>query len=268
MQCSNLATCSQSSEDGNQIIAPGGQTPSVLENVQSDGEKREDGTRTSHSSRSSQAPRESVVIGDGSAPIHSKHQQLNATDAEQRYHLEKDGNPPPNPRKGSRIIISFAPADADNPYNWPTRKKIFVLFVGIVSVINSTLGSSLPAGATSFLAHDFHVANQAETVLPISLFLVGYVFGPLVFAPLSESYGRRIVMISTFALFTIFTLACALSPNWPTFLVFRLLSGITASSAIAIVGGLFADIYDDPVTRGRALSFFMAVCRQVPISIS
>ncbi len=138
-------------------------------------------------------------------------------------------------------------------------RKIFVLFGGIVSVVNSTLGSSLPSGAIDYLADYFHVTSQAQLVLPISLFLVGYVFGPVVFAPLSETYGRRIILVTTFVFYTIFTLACALAPNWPFFLVFRLLCGITASSAIAIVGGLFADIYDDPITRGRAMAFFMAV---------
>ncbi|KAL9598087.1 MAG: hypothetical protein Q9219_004718 [cf. Caloplaca sp. 3 TL-2023] len=193
------------------------------------------------------------------SPVRSRHRELDTTDAKQRYQLEKDGNPPPNPKKGSKTIISFPRGDPENPYNWSSRRKIFVLFVGVVSVLNSTLGSSLPSGAIDYLAEYFHVTSQAQLVLPISLFLVGYVFGPIVFAPLSETYGRRIVMVATFVFFTIFTMACAVAPNWPFFLVFRLLCGITASSAIAVVGGLFADIYDDPITRGRAMAFFMAV---------
>ena len=131
--------------------------------------------------------------------------------------------------------------------------------MGIVAVVNSTFGSSLPSGAMSYIGSYFHVADQAQSVLPISLFLVGYVLGPLAFGPLSESYGRRIIMVSSFVAFTIFTMACAVAPNWPAFLIFRLLSGICASSAIAIVGGLFADIYDDPTIRGRAMAVFMAV---------
>ena len=66
-------------------------------------------------------------------------------------------------------------------------------------------------------------------------------------------------MTSTFALFTLFTLACAVAPNWPALLIFRWIVGMNASSAIAVTGGLYADIYDDPVTRGRAMAFFMAV---------
>ena len=134
-----------------------------------------------------------------------------------------------------------------------------IVFAGIISVINSTLGSSLPSGAITHIATYFNVKSQQQLVLPISLYLVGYVLGPLLFAPLSETYGRRIIILSSFILFTLSTLACALAPNWPLFLVFRLLTGINGSSAISVIGGLFADIYNDPVTRGRAMAFFMAV---------
>ncbi|KAL8979124.1 MAG: hypothetical protein Q9177_006222, partial [Variospora cf. flavescens] len=187
-----------------------------------------------------------------------KHVQLDAVDAEQRYKIKKEDNPSPIQSVPPKVVISFGHGDPENPYNWSTGRKIFVLSVGIVSVVNSTFGSSLPSGAIDYLAEYFHVTSQAQLVLPISLFLVGYVFGPIVFAPLSESYGRRIIMVVTFVFFTIFTMACALAPNWPFFLIFRLLCGITASSPIAVVGGMVADAYKDPRIRGRAMAFFMA----------
>ena len=66
-------------------------------------------------------------------------------------------------------------------------------------------------------------------------------------------------MLWSFVIFTLFTMACALAPNWPALLVFRLICGIMASSPIAVVGGLYADIFGNPVTRGRAMAVFMAV---------
>lgn len=138
-------------------------------------------------------------------------------------------------------------------------KKIFIVAVGIISVLNSTLGSSLPSGAIVFMIPYFKVTDEEQFELPISLFLVGYILGPLFFAPLSETYGRKLIMISSFILFTLSTLACAVAPTWPVLLVFRLIAGINASSAVSIVGGLYADIYDDPTTRGRANAFCMAV---------
>lgn len=66
-------------------------------------------------------------------------------------------------------------------------------------------------------------------------------------------------MVPSFALFTIFTLACALAPDWPSFLFFRLVCGINASSSIAITSGIYADIYADPVVRGRAIALYISV---------
>lgn len=156
-------------------------------------------------------------------------------------------------------MVSFSKGDRENPYNWSARKKGFVLMAGIIAVVNSTLGSSLPSGAINYISKDFQVTNEQQLVLPISLFLVGYVLGPIFFGPLSETYGRRIIMISSFAVFTVFTMACALAPSWPALLVFRLICGVNASSAIAVVGGLYADVFGDPVIRGRAMAIFMVV---------
>ncbi|KAI9842675.1 MAG: hypothetical protein M1837_006960 [Sclerophora amabilis] len=134
-----------------------------------------------------------------------------------------------------------------------------------MTVVNSALGSSLPSNATSFIAEDFNVTKQEQLVLPISAYLIGYVVGPLFLGPLSEVYGRKLMMILPFSVFTLFTLACALAPNWPALLVFRFIVGVMASSPLSVVGGLFADLFDDPVLRGRAMAVFMAATTIGPI---
>jgi hypothetical protein len=35
-----------------------------------------------------------------------------------------------------------------------------------------------------------------------------------------------------------------------------------------VTGGMYADVYDDPVSRGRAMSLFMAVCYPEAIVLS
>lgn len=44
---------------------------------------------------------------------------LNATDAQQKYQLEKEDNAALSPRKSPRIL-SFPHGDPENPYNWST----------------------------------------------------------------------------------------------------------------------------------------------------
>lgn len=83
--------------------------------------------------------------------------------------------------------------------------------------------------------------------------------GPIVWAPLSEEFGRRFIMMATFAIFTLFTLSCAVAPNWSSFLVFRLFTGIFGSSPVALGPGILADIYQHARVRGWGIATFMAV---------
>lgn len=94
-----------------------------------------------------------------------------------------------------KIVIGFEENDLSNPYNWPIRKKMYVVIAGIILVLNSTMGSALPSGAIETIAKEFEVRDDLLLVLPVSIYLIGYILGPMVFAPLSESYGRKRVMI-------------------------------------------------------------------------
>ncbi|KAF2797574.1 hypothetical protein K505DRAFT_200166, partial [Melanomma pulvis-pyrius CBS 109.77] len=57
----------------------------------------------------------------------------------------------------------------------------------ILMNFNVTLGSSLPSGAASTLNAHFGVTSEFQKPLPTAVFLVGYIFGPIIFAPMSES---------------------------------------------------------------------------------
>ncbi|KAK2747777.1 hypothetical protein FQN57_001807 [Myotisia sp. PD_48] len=168
-------------------------------------------------------------------------------------------------RVASKKVVSFHSQDPANPVNWPKSKKYFVLLSGIMNVMNSTLGSSLPSGAARYIGEDFNLKTQTELVLPVSIFLVGYVFGPILCGPLSESIGRKPVMVAGFFGFILFTLACALSQNFATLLVMRFFVGVTAAAPVSIVGGLYADIYNEPRMRGRVMAVFMATTCVGPI---
>ncbi|KAJ9504159.1 hypothetical protein LTR99_005911 [Exophiala xenobiotica] len=196
-------------------------------------------------------------------------EQINASDRT----LTDDAPPPSEPpddevqvdRRDPKKIISFSSNDPESPYNWPRRKKLLVFITGIISVVNSTLTSSLPSNAIDFIAKDFNVTGELQLPLPISCFLAGYVVGPTVCGPLSENNGRKPVILGFFLFATIFGMACSVAPNWPALLVFRFLCGVGSSGPIAIVGGLYADIYNDPRERGQSMAWFMVATTFGPI---
>lgn len=114
------------------------------------------------------------------------------------------------------------------------------------------MGSSIPSNELPALREQFGFSDGSQSVLPATTYLIGFVLGPLVFAPLSEQYGRRPILLSTLCLYILFTMASALAPNWGAFLVFRFLSGTFAAPPMSVTGGSIADVYDEKVMRGRA----------------
>ena len=76
----------------------------------------------------------------------------------------------------------------------------------------------------------------------MSVFILGYFFGPLFLAPLSELYGRLPVYLTCNVLFTIFNIACAVSNSLSSLVVFRFLAGTFGGCPITIGAGSFGDM--------------------------
>ncbi|KAK4163016.1 putative polyamine transporter [Cladorrhinum sp. PSN259] len=163
------------------------------------------------------------------------------------------------------MIVCWEDNDPENPYNWSGKKKGWILVTLMMLIVNSTMGSALPANSLPFISKEWNVTNEQQQVLPISVYLIGYVMGPILWAPLSEQFGRKTLTLCTFIAFTLFTLATALSSTWKMFLIFRLLTGIFASAPIAIVPGIIADTCNDPRTRGRNMGLFFMTTVSGPL---
>ena len=73
--------------------------------------------------------------------------------------------------------------------------------------------------------------------------------------PLSEIFGRRIVLTVSNCCFVSWMLACALAPNLASLIVFRLLSGLGASGSLCLGPGVVSDLFAIE-ERGLAMSMF------------
>lgn len=63
-------------------------------------------------------------------------------------------------------------------------------------VLNSVLGSSLPSAYTDVLGRHFNITNEEQLVLPISVWLMGYVVGPLIFGICMMCSAAIMVMLN------------------------------------------------------------------------
>ncbi|KFH48645.1 putative transporter -like protein [Hapsidospora chrysogenum ATCC 11550] len=157
---------------------------------------------------------------------------------------------------GRRHIVDFdGPTDPDNAVNWPAARKWLNVFVLAAMTFIAALGSSIAAPGVNQAIVDFDSTSSILSSLIVSVYNVGLAIGPLIVAPLSEMYGRLIPYHVTNVLFVLFTIGCALSPNLPALVIFRMLAGMEASAVMTIGGATVADLFIQE-ERGRAMAIW------------
>ncbi len=117
------------------------------------------------------------------------------------------------------------------------------------------LASSALAPGVPQILTEFHNENKSLATFVVSVFVLGFAFGPLVIAPLGELYGRTIVYLGCNTLFIVFTVACALSTNIGMLIVFRFLAGSAGVVVLTNGSGTIVDLLPRD-QRGRAISLW------------
>ncbi|TFY56809.1 hypothetical protein EVJ58_g7420 [Rhodofomes roseus] len=132
----------------------------------------------------------------------------------------------------------------DDPKRIGTGRKWVITLVICNAALCATFASSIASFTETGLQRDLHTVREV-TILSISLYVQGLALGPLLFAPLSEVYGRNNVYRVSYFLFWVFTWPIAFPPDIETFLVFRFLTGFSSSAFLSVAGGSVSDLFDN-----------------------
>lgn len=108
-------------------------------------------------------------------------------------------------------------------------------------IISRSLGTSIVTPAVGAIQEDFHVSTTVA-ILPLSLYVLALGFGPIIAAPLSETYGRYYVYVLSTPIAALFTLGSGFSQNIWTLCILRFFAGLAFSPCLAIGGGTLADV--------------------------
>lgn len=106
----------------------------------------------------------------------------------------------------------------------------------------STFGTSIYTPAISEIVEQFHVSTTVA-LLPLTFYVFALGFGPLLGAPLSETYGRRVVYLVSAPLGALFTVGAGFSTNISSLCILRFFAGVGFSPALAIGAGTIADLF-------------------------
>lgn len=200
--------------------------------------------------------------------------------------LEKSPSPPSPGDRTDAFVVRFAEADPDDPKNWNPYYKAWITFQLGMLAISGSMGASIVAPAEPYVAEEFGLRREV-TVLMLALFILGtstlslfltvstrgrqapihadmsahvrrqtgYAFGPSIWAPISEVYGRRWSMLPAVLLLVCFSLATAFSQSPAALFITRFFGGVFGSAPISNVSAALGDIYV-PRTRGVASAFY------------
>ncbi|RAK96857.1 putative efflux pump antibiotic resistance protein [Aspergillus ibericus CBS 121593] len=147
------------------------------------------------------------------------------------------------------------PDDPDNPKNWPMNRKWAAVVTVSCFTFISPVSSSMVAPALSSISADFHITDEVISQLTLSVFILAYAVGPLFLGPLSEIYGRVIVLQLANLLYLVFNIGCGVSQTKVQMIVCRFFAGLGGSAPLAIGGGVLSDCFK-PEQRGKSVAIY------------
>jgi DHA1 family multidrug resistance protein-like MFS transporter len=162
--------------------------------------------------------------------------------------------PPTLPEREEYVVEFDGPDDPLHAQNWSMKRKVITAAMLAYTTFVSTFGSSIFSAAIPAVARHFGVANEVGT-LGTSFYVLGFAFGPIFWAPLSELKGRRLpLIIAPFAM-CIFNFAVAVGKDLQTVIICRFFAGLFGSAPLAVVAAVFSDMFSN-VSRGIAVTVF------------
>ncbi|KAF5313706.1 hypothetical protein D9611_010230 [Ephemerocybe angulata] len=216
--------------------------------------------------------RPSAAVANGATNV-AQQKELDSSNASTvagsewtRRDLEGDVEVPPEERpkppmernlEGEEIVwVDWdGPNDPENPKNWPYKRKWAATLIVSAFTFISPVSSSMVAPATAEVARQFGMTNSALIAMTVSVFLLGYTVGPLFLAPLSELYGRSIVLQLSNLFYLAWNIGCGFAQNKNQLIAFRFLAGLGGSAPLAVGGGVVGDVWR-PEERGKAIAIY------------
>ncbi|KAF4981584.1 hypothetical protein FZEAL_2650 [Fusarium zealandicum] len=166
--------------------------------------------------------------------------------------------PPALPEQEQYVVEFDGPNDPMHSQNWPLKKKLITAAVLGFTTMTSSFTSSIFSAATMVVSEEYNVGDEVG-LLGTTFYVLGFAFGPSLWAPLSELRGRRLPLLISMLGFSLFSIACATGKDIQTILLCRFFSGFFGACPLAVVAAVFSDMFDNR-TRGTAITLFsMAV---------
>ena len=157
---------------------------------------------------------------------------------------------------GNENGTSGVHGDFKSPLSLPVWRKWVITVLSASLALTVTFASSVFSSTITVTSRQFGV-SETVMILGVSLYVLGFAVGPIVWGPLSELKGRRLPLFGGYFVFAIMQIPVALTHSLAAIFICRFLAGCFGSAPIVIVSAMYADIWA-PADRGTATAVYSA----------
>lgn len=153
------------------------------------------------------------------------------------------------PQPKDPFLVEYTGSDdPERPVNWPLPKKAVVALQVQLLTCVTYLGTAIYTPGQEEIQKAFGVGHVVAT-LNLSMYILGFGLGPMVFSPLSEFaiFGRQQLYIFTLFLFAMLQIGCALVDNIAGLVILRFITGILCSPSLSTGAATIAEIVTPPM---------------------
>lgn len=137
------------------------------------------------------------------------------------------------------LVLPFDPC---NPHTYSRFKRWYMTAILSFLAFLSFWAAGAYSPGINGIRKEFGVSQEVAN-LGTALYPLGFTLGPLLGAPISELYGRRIVFLTTIPLTALSCIGIACARNMAMLLTFRFLSALFISGPFAVAGGAVSDLW-------------------------
>jgi MFS transporter, DHA1 family, multidrug resistance protein len=140
--------------------------------------------------------------------------------------------------------------------------EFVMLMAAMMAIPALSIDPMLPA--LPDIGRDLRVADPNDRQAIIIFFFLGLSAGSLFYGPLSDRFGRRLILIGAMAMLLVATVICAIAPSFQIMLGARLVAGFCGASCRVMVVGIVRDCFKGD-KMARIMSFIMSIFIIVPM---
>jgi len=137
-----------------------------------------------------------------------------------------------------------------------TKEQVYTVKTSLIVALGGFLmgfDASVISGVVRFIEPEFNL-SKLELGWAVSSLTLTATLGMMVSGPLSNSFGRRYVLRWAAVFYAVSAIASALSPNFITLVIARMVGGLGVGASLILAPMYIAEIAP-PKLRGRLVSF-------------